>query len=155
LGKVYERAYALQDAITDKFRAYAQQSPDDPWFYYNYGTILYLRSEADPRPDYEPAKTYLRKAIDLNPGFAEAYLQLGIISQREEQFDRSVGFLARAIQANPKLARAHYRLGLAYTRLGQGDKAKLEFEVFKKLDSESQTEPERRQIIQFLVKGRP
>jgi len=38
--------------------------------------------------------------------------------------------------------------------LGQGDKAKLEFEVFKKLDSESQTEPERRQIIQFLVKGR-
>ena len=81
-------------------------------------------------------------------------MQLGIISQREGQFDRSVGFLAHAIQANPKLAKAHYRLGLAYTRLGQGDKAKLEFEVFKKLDSESQTEPERRQIIQFLVKGR-
>ncbi len=155
LGKVYERARALQDAITDKFRAYAQQSPDDPWFYYNYGTILYLRSQADPHPDYEPAKTYLRKAIHLNPGFAEGYLQLGIISQREGQFDRSVGFLSRAVQANPKLATAHYRLGLAYTRLGQGDRAKLEFAVFKKLDSESQAEPERRQIIQFLVKGRP
>ena len=154
LGKLYERAYALQDAITDKFRAYAQQSPDDPWFYYNYGTILYLRSEADPHPDYAPAKFYLRKAVHLDPGFAEAHLQLGIIAQREGQFDRSVGFLAQAIQTNPKLARAHYRLGLAYTRLGQGDKAKLEFEAFKKLDSESQTEPERRQIIQFLVKGR-
>jgi tetratricopeptide (TPR) repeat protein len=155
LGKVYEKAYAQQDAISDKFRAYAQQRPDDPWFYYNYGTILYLRSQAGPHPGYEPAKAYLRKAIHLNPGFAEAYLQLGIISQREGQFDRSVGFLAHTVQANPNLARAHYRLGLAHTRLGQGDKAKLEFEAFKKLDSEGQTEPERRQIIQFLVKGRP
>jgi len=154
LGKVYERAHALQDAIADKFRAYAQQRPDDPWFYYHYGIILYLRSQADPHPDYEPAKAYLRKAIHLNPDFADAYLQLGIIFQKEGQFDRSVGFLAHAVRANPKLASAHYRLGLAYTRLGQGDKAKLEFEVFKKLDSESQAEPEGRQIIQFLVKGR-
>ena len=154
LGKVYERAYARQDAITDKFRAYAQQSPDDAWFYCHYGTILYLRSQADAQPDYEPAKSYLSKAIHLDPGFAEAYLQLGIISQKEGQFEQSVGFLAHAVQANPKLASAHYRLGLAYARLGQGGKAKREFEVFQNLDSESQTEPERRQIIQFLVKGR-
>ena len=155
LGKVYEKAFALQDAIADKFRAYAQLRPDDPWFYYHYGIILYLRSQADPHPDYEPAKAYLRKAIHLNPGFAEAYLQLGIISQREGQFDWSVGFLSRAVQANPKLATAHYRLGQAYTRLGQGEKGKLEFALFKKLDSESQAEAESRKIIQFLVKGRP
>jgi len=155
LGKVYERAYARQDAITDKFRAYAQQSPDDAWFYYHYGTILYLRSQADAQPDYEPAKSYLSKAIHLDPGFAEAYLQLGIISQREGKFDQSLGFLGRAVQANPKLASAHYRLGVAYTRLAQTEKARLEFALFKKLDSESQAEPERRKIIQFLVKGRP
>ena len=155
LGKVYERAYARQDAITDKFRAYAQQSPDDAWFYYHYGTILYLRSQADAQPDYEPANSYLSKAIHLAPGFAEAHLQLGIISQREGQFDQSVVFLSRAVQANPKLATAHYRLGLAYSRLGQVEKAKLEFALFKKLDSESQAEPESRKIIQFLVKERP
>ncbi|HLB86754.1 MAG TPA: tetratricopeptide repeat protein, partial [Terriglobales bacterium] len=132
LGKVYEKAYALQDAISDKFQAYVQQRPDDPWSYYHYGIILYLRSQADPHPDYEPVKSCLGKAIHLNPGFSEAYLQLGIISQREGQFDRSVGFLARAVQANPKLAAAHYRLGQAYTRLGQGEKAKLEFALFKK-----------------------
>jgi tetratricopeptide (TPR) repeat protein len=155
LGKVYEKAFALQDVIADKFRAYAQQRPDDPWFYYHYGIILYLRSQDDPHPDYEPAKSYLSKAIHLDPGFAEAYLQLGIISQREGQFDQSVVFLSRAVQANPKLATAHYRLGLAYSRLGQVEKAKLEFALFKKLDSESQAEPESRKIIQFLVKGRP
>ncbi|PYU66583.1 MAG: hypothetical protein DMG49_21635 [Acidobacteria bacterium] len=155
LGKVYEKAFALQDAIADKFRAYAQQRPDDPWFYYHYGIILYLRSQDDPHPDYEPAKSYLSKAIHLDPGFAESYLQLGIISQREGQFDQSVVFLSRAVQANPKLATAHYRLGLAYSRLGQVEKAKLEFALFKKLDSESQAEPESRKIIQFLVKERP
>jgi tetratricopeptide (TPR) repeat protein len=155
LGKVYEKVFALQDAIADKFRAYAQQRPDDPWFYYHYGIILYLRSQADPHPDYEPAKSYLSKAIHLDAGFAEAYLQLGIISHREGQFDQSVVFLARAVQANPKLATAHYRLGLAYSRLGQVEKAKLEFALFKKLDSESQAESESRKIIQFLVKGSP
>ena len=154
LGKTYEPAESFQPAIREAFRAYLKRNPDDPWAYYHYGTILYLRARLDPQPDFQPAKSTLNQALVLNPAFAEAYLQLGIILQQEGRFKESVRFLDRAIQSNPKLAAAHYRLGVTYKRLGDTDRAKAEFDLNEKFKSESQAEPEKQKMIQFLVEQR-
>ncbi len=113
-----------------------------------------LRARLDPQPDFRPAKSALNRALVLNPAFAEAYLQLGIILQQEGRFKESVHFLNRAIQSNPKFAAAHYRLAVSYKRLGQTDRAKAEFDLNEKFKSESQAEQEKQKMIQFLVEQR-
>jgi len=154
LGRAYEPAESFQPAIREAFRAYLERKPDDPWAYYHYGTILHLRARLDPQPDFQPAKATLNQALVLNPAFAEAYLQLGVILQQEDRYKESVRFLNRAIQANPRLAAAHYRLGVTYKRLGQMDRAKAEFDINEKFKSESQAKQEKQKMIQFLVEQR-
>ena len=154
LGKTYESAESFQPAIRETFKAYLGRNPDDPWAYYHYGNILYLRAQLDPQPDSQPAKSNLNRALVLKPDFAEAYLQLGIILQQEGQLKESIPLLNRAIQSNPRLAAAHYRLAIAYKRLGENDRAKPEFDLYEKFKAESQTEQEKQKVIQFLVEQR-
>ena len=154
LGKTYESTESLQPAIREAFKAYLDRNPDNPWAYYHNGTILYLRAQLDPQPDFRPAKSNLERALLLKPGFAEAYLQLGTILQQEGQLKESIPFLDRAIHSNPKLAAAHYRLAVAYKRLGQVEKAKPEFDVYERLKSGNQAEQEKQEVIQFLVEQR-
>jgi hypothetical protein len=59
--------------------------------------------------------------------------------------------LARAVEYDPRLAAAHYRLGLAYRRLGRKVDAAREFSVSERLNVESQSDREKRTVIQFLI----
>jgi tetratricopeptide (TPR) repeat protein len=151
LGKTYEQAGSFQTAVMKAFKAYLERGPRDPWAYYHYGMILYLSTQSAPKPDFQAAKSHLDRALRLNPRFAEAYLQLGIIEQHEDQNQESLLSLKRAVHSNPKLAAAHYRLGLAYRRLGQKDEAAAEFALFEKLNAERQAGQEKRAVIQFLI----
>jgi tetratricopeptide (TPR) repeat protein len=151
LGKTYEQAGPLQPEVAEAFRAYLEQGPQDPWAHYHYGRILYLVAQSAPNPDFVAAKSYLQRAVSLNPHFAEAYVQLAIVLQTEDQNKESLPFLNRAVRSNPKLASAHYRLGLAYRRLGERDKAAAEFALSEKLNAEDQAGREKRTVIQFLV----
>jgi tetratricopeptide (TPR) repeat protein len=151
LGKTYEQAGPLQTAITEAFRAYLERGPQDPWAHYHYGRILYLVAQSAPNPDFQAAKSYLQRAVSLNPQFAESYVQLATVLQTEDQNKESLAFLDQAIRSNPKLTSAHYRLGLAYRRLGERDKAAAEFALSEKLNAEDQAGREKQSVIQFLV----
>jgi tetratricopeptide (TPR) repeat protein len=150
LGKTYEQAGSSQTAVREAFRAYLQRATQDPWAHYHYGRILFLVAQLTPNPDFQAAKSYLQRAVSLNPQFAEAYVQLAIVLQTEDQNKESLPFLDRAVRSNPKLASAHYRLGLAYRRLGERDKAAAEFALSEKLNVE-EANREKRTVIQFLV----
>ena len=154
LGRTYEQAESFQPAITEAFRAYLGSNPEDAWAYYYYGIILYLRAQLDPQPDFQQAKSTLNRALVLKPAFAEAYLQLGIVLQREGRLEESIPVFNHAIQSDPKSAAAHYRLAVVCKRLGQADKARAEFDLFESLKSESEAEQERQKVIQFLVEQR-
>jgi tetratricopeptide (TPR) repeat protein len=151
LGKTYEQAGPFQPEVAEAFRAYLEQGPQDPWAHYHYGRILYLAAQSAPNPDFQAAKSYLQRAVSLNPQLAEAYVQLAIMLQTEDRNKESLPFLDRAVRSNPKLASAHYRLGLAYRRLGERDKAAAEFALSEKLNAEDQAGREKRTVIQFLV----
>jgi tetratricopeptide (TPR) repeat protein len=62
---------------------------------------------------YEEAIVFFRRAIDLNPDFAEAYYNLGVAYEKLGKHKDSVDTLKKAIQLAPENANAHYALGYA------------------------------------------
>jgi tetratricopeptide (TPR) repeat protein len=151
LGKTYEQAGSFRGAVAEAFRVYLEKLPPDPWAHYHYARILSIDAQSASKPDFQAAKAHLQRALSLNPRFAEAYVQLAIVLQTEDQNRESLPFLDRAIQSNPKLGSAHYRLGVAFRRLGKRDKAAAEFALAEKLNADDQAGREERNVIQFLV----
>ncbi|HSB15568.1 MAG TPA: tetratricopeptide repeat protein [Bryobacteraceae bacterium] len=148
LGLSYESAGSRQPEILRVLERYVDGKPADAWAYYHYGTILYTQSQAQRQDPPERAKMSLRRALELNPDFPEALLQLGTMAESDEE---SVPFYERAIKLKPDLALAHYRLGLAYQRMGEGEKAKTELALFRKLRAENE-EAEKRRVLETLTR---
>ncbi len=146
LGHAYESASSRQKEILVAFQAYLSKKPNDAWAYYHYGYMLYLLSQNEGQDTVALAKTHLRKALELNPSFPEALLQLGVMADSDEE---GIQLFERAVRLNPKLALAHYRLGLAYQRLGNAEKAKEEVDLFRKLKAED-VEAQRRSVLESL-----
>ena len=146
LGHAYESAQSLHPEVAKAFEAYLSRKPDDPWALYHYGTILYLRSQSEGEKTYALARAYLLKAVSLKPDFAEAYVQLGMIAEKDEE---AVKHLERAVELSPGLASAHYRLGLALQRLGDRERARQEMDLFRKLRAENEA-AERARVLDSL-----
>lgn len=135
LGEAYDSAGGFQPAIEKALERYLKNAPRDPWAYYHYAVIL--RSER--RNDDHAATGALREALRLNPNFAEAHLELGIIALTQGKTDVAMADLEKAVHLDPDLAAAHYRLGLVYQKIGNQQRAKAELDRFRALkDRENQ-----------------
>lgn len=73
--------------------------------------------------DLDKAENLLQGAIAAQPGYAEAYLQLGIVEQIRQHWKESAAALERSIALRPTSAEAHYRLSRAYAHLGRRTEA--------------------------------
>jgi tetratricopeptide (TPR) repeat protein len=71
--------------------------------------------------EYPLAKAALLRAIEQQPGFADAYAYLGL-AEDESGNDGTYAF-DRALALKPDLSLAHYLLGLHYRRSGKRDQA--------------------------------
>jgi tetratricopeptide (TPR) repeat protein len=78
---------------------------------------------------YDQAISELNKAIEMNPKFAEAYLNRGIVyAQAKGEYDQAISDFSKAIEIDPGDADAHLNRGLAYTiSKGQYDQAFADF----------------------------
>lgn len=57
------------------------------------------------------------KLLSLNPNYAEAYNNLGVIyADIKRDFDRAIAYYTKAINNNPSLSQAHNNRGLAYRK---------------------------------------
>jgi tetratricopeptide (TPR) repeat protein len=97
-------------------------------------------------------ESLLTNATRLNPAFAAAYLQLGIVHAEKRDYPRAILDYQQAIHADPKLEEAHYRLAQAYRQSGDTSKAEGEVQIYNQLAKESaqKAERERREIRQFV-----
>ena len=95
--------------------------------------ILFSRGSSDN----QTAIANLNEALRLNPRFAEAYFQLGLIALTQGETEKGIHALEKAVALDPGLATAHYRLGLAYQKAGKTERGKEELDRFRALKSEN------------------
>ncbi len=73
--------------------------------------------------DFSGAEVALAKALDLNPGDAQAESLLGWAQTAQGRFDEAVGLLDRVLERHPDHALAHLNLGWVHLRRGEYDAA--------------------------------
>lgn len=75
------------------------------------------------KPDYSVAVTNLRKAVELEPDFAEAQYNLGILLMELDQSEEAIGPLEKAKLIDPEVLDYTVALGRAYAATGKVDDA--------------------------------
>lgn len=112
---------------------YAQMYPDDVFANYYYAAaLLNQTSSAGDSAAAVQIQALLQKSLAIDPKFAPAYLQLGILDTVQQHFRDAIANFEKAIAFDPSLHEAHYRLAQAYRRLGESDKAQRETEIYQR-----------------------
>jgi adenylate cyclase len=87
--------------------------------------------------DTQRAKGMFEKAIEIDPAYARAYLNLGLLylnewtlrgRARDQNLARAIALGQKAAELDPALAGAHVLIAEAYLFLGEHDKAEVEGE---------------------------
>ena len=154
MGKMQMSAPNPMACVEQKLSRFVQAEPGDPLANYFYAMALLKRQQqSSDKQTLQRVEELLTKAVTIDAKCSDAYLQLGILSASERNFEQAIDFYTKAIDANPQMGEAHYRLGVAYDRIGDSAKAKREFQLhdeIKKRDAEA-VERQRREVKQFLV----
>ncbi|MBI3333384.1 MAG: tetratricopeptide repeat protein [Candidatus Omnitrophica bacterium] len=69
--------------------------------------------------DLRSALSSYQRAIATNPGFADAYNDLGVVLESLGDFQRAEAAYTAALQLDPDLAEAHSNLALLYEQMGR------------------------------------
>ncbi|MCK4688849.1 MAG: tetratricopeptide repeat protein, partial [Candidatus Marinimicrobia bacterium] len=73
---------------------------------------------ADLLKEYDKAKSFYIRAIELNPDFTEAYYNLGSVYYEQENYTDAIKNFINAIEINPDLSETYYNLGVVYGKQG-------------------------------------
>jgi len=151
LGKMQAAENVSSPELLDRLRRFANTQPQSAQANYYYALALWRRNRAHKTSDVE-IETLLSNAIRIDPNFAPAELQLGIVKSEQGDNAGAIVHLSRAVQIDPQMQEAHFRLAQAYRKQGQAEKAKQELLLYQDLSKKSaeQIDRERREIPQFV-----
>jgi tetratricopeptide (TPR) repeat protein len=90
---------------------------DVPDVHYGIATVCFLLN------DLAGAAYHFKEVTRLDPLRAGAFVNLGAVYNRMDQFDEAIPVLRRGIQLDMNRAEGYYNLGLVYRRKGQPDLA--------------------------------
>jgi len=97
--------------------------------------VAYYRSLISfERGLFDQTVEYCQQALRIEPQYAEAYRQLGLVYVRQKKFEAAEKSLREAIQLRPEMARAHYQLALLYFKIGKEAEAATEMELSQQLN---------------------
>lgn len=65
------------------------------------------------KQDLAGAEAAFRKAIEINPNFAEAYANLGSVLANQDKLEEAISNFENAVRLKPNIAVLHYLLGRA------------------------------------------
>ncbi len=85
------------------FQELIKTQSNEPWLHYNLGLSLYKYNQLDE------AESCYRRAIQLNPKFWQALIELGRVLDKKGDKDQAFQYGINAIQLNPQLRIQHYQ----------------------------------------------
>ena len=154
LGKMEQVSNEPLPCVEEKLARFAHDQPENPWANFYYALAL-ARTKALPSKGTDTSKVeaLLQNAIRVDPKFAQAYLQLGILFSQRGDFAKAVGLYEKSIAADSNLAEAHFRLAQSYRQAGDHKRAEGELQIFDRVkrSDAAQVEQHRREIRQFVV----
>lgn len=153
LGKMQRAEPAPSEEVVEKLHRFVAQQPENAEANYYYAVGLWkLRKGPQDTVRTAQVEGFLRNAIRLNPTFAAAHLQLGILHSEQKNYPGAISDYQQAIQADPQMEEAHYRLAQAYRQTGDAAKADAELKVYDQIAKASaqRAERERHEIRQFV-----
>lgn len=72
---------------------------------------------------YKDAELLFKKAIELNPNYAEAYANLGALYAKFKEFDKAIELYQKCIKIKPSYAGAYTNLGNALNKTARHEEA--------------------------------
>jgi tetratricopeptide (TPR) repeat protein len=134
LGKMYDVSPQFADEVTKRLARFVQLYPDNAAANYYYALSLRKRvlspgsnaSQAD-------AEMLLLRAVKLNPAYADAHYELGLLYEDRKQDAKAIHEYQLAAKLRSDLSKAHYHLGRLYQKNGQPALAQKEFDAFEAL----------------------
>ena len=156
LGRIVVTAPDPLPCVVPHLKRFAEMQAADPLANYFYAMAMWKENgQPSDAASVAGVEALLKKAVSLDAQCGPAWLELGILSDERKDYGGAISYFQKAVAADPEMSEAHYRLGTAYDRVGERDKAKLEFDLHETLDREqkAQVEAQRRAIKQFDVRG--
>ena len=112
---------ALSRGLYQEARQIYQQAlgyrSDSPEIHYGIATVCFLLG------DLHSAVYHFKEVIRLDPARPGAYINLGAVYNRLEQYDNALLALRRGIKLDPNRAEGYYNIGLVYRQLEELDLA--------------------------------
>ena len=154
LGRMLNAETAKSKPYFEHMERFAAVQPSNALAHYYYASAQLKRRNSPGDSAYaHQIETGLRRAVQLDPQLAKAYLQLGIFYAEQGEHAKAVPEYRKAIEIDPNLEEAHYRLSQAYRRTGQDAEARSELDIHRKLAAKSAEKfaQERHDIQEFVV----
>ena len=133
LGKMYDVAPEKADEVTKRLARFAREYPGNAAANYYYALSLRRRTEGHSAAVDREAEKLLLSATKLNPEWADAHYQLGLLYEDEAQPTDAIREYQVSVRLRPDLPKPHYRLARLYEKSGQPQLARAEFHTFEAL----------------------
>lgn len=156
LTEIYATSPSRAAEVTARLGQLVQIQPQNAQARYYYAMSLWKAARLEsPVTDLPKVESLLRTAIDLDPAFANAYLQLGVLYFEEKRDSEALQHYEKAVMLDPNLADAHYRLGQALLRRGDKVRGEKELKISSHLHTRQLNERERlnSEILRFVFTG--
>ncbi len=165
VGKMEKAEKVPSPAAVEMLRRFVREFPDDADANDYYATALWRSREGSHDAALEAeVEAMLRRAMQANPHFAAAYLELGRVHADQHEYEKAIADYQRAVDISSSLeklapgsqldtlAQAHFRLSRAYRQTRDRERAALELKAFEQFEQQSaqQADRVRREIPQFV-----
>ena len=132
LAEAFSGSPTPSDEVSKRLERLVALDPHDPQACYWYALALGKTHSTDGAI-LRRVESLLQSAVTLDPNFAEAHLQLGILYAARSNYSEAIREYQSAIRLKPTLAAAHYRLAQAYRQTGDNAAAQVELDLYERL----------------------